>query len=140
MKPTDINEVSFDGVLIFGKYCLFSDIRIDRSTVPEGCYVYDIRHGDENDWTDPCEILPQVIVNYMGSIVTTERFPIEFSESFVTIDRDAGDWDLIENLDDSDLFDSYDNIPITLEEYIKYNNPTGWDIPLERIHQRLQHE
>ena len=134
MKPEPISEIKYwEPVLCFGKFVLFTGHRIDRSTIPEGCWVYDIRHGDEGDWTDPVEILPHVLCNYMGSIISTERFPIEFTESYINMDQNAGDWDYIENLDDEDLFDSFDNIPDTLEEYINYPNDTGWDVPLDRL-------
>lgn len=134
MKPKPINQISFEPVLCFGKYVLFSDLRIDRGSVPEGLWVYDIRHGDEGDWTDPVEILPHVLCNYMGSIVSTERFPVDFKESYIFMDQNAGDWDYIENLEDEDLWDDYDNIPNTLEGYMNYkNNTTGWDIPVDRL-------
>ena len=141
MKPVPINQISFDPVLCFGKFVLFTGHRIDRSTVPEGLWVYDIRHGDEGDWTDPVEILPHVMCNYMGSIVSTERFPIDFKESYVIMDQNAGDWDYIENLEDEDLWDDYDNIPDTLDGYMNYTrNETGWDIPIDRLLPREKEE
>lgn len=141
MKPEPINQISFEGVLCFGKFVLFTGHRIDRSTVPEGLWVYDIRHGDEGDWTDPVEILPHVLCNYMGSIVSSERFPIDFKESYVIMDQNAGDWDYIECLEDEDLWDDYDNIPETLEGYMNYTkNETGWDIPMDRLLPREKEE
>lgn len=141
MKPTPINQISFEPVLCFGKFVLFTGHRIDRSTVPEGLWVYDIRHGDEGDWTDPVEILPHVLCNYMGSIVSTERFPIDFKESYVIMDQNGGDWDYIECLEDEDLWDDYDNIPDTLEGYINYTkNETGWDILMDRLLPREKEE
>jgi len=138
---TPINQISFEPVLCFGKFVLFTGHRIDRSTVPEGLWVYDIRHGDEGDWTDPVEILPHVLCNYMGSIVSTERFPIDFKESYVIMDQNGGDWDYIETLEDEDLWDDYDNIPDTLEGYINYTkNETGWDIPMDRLLPREKEE
>ena len=141
MNPEPISQISFEGVLCFGKFVLFTGYRIDRSTVPEGLWVYDIRHGDEGDWTDPVEILPHVLCNYMGSIVSNERFPVDFKESYVLIDQNAGDWDYIECLEDEDLWDDYDNIPDTLEGYMNYtNNTTGWDIPLSSLLPREKEE
>jgi hypothetical protein len=141
MKPEPINQISFEPVLCFGKFVLFTGHRIDRSTVPEGLWVYDIRHGDEGGWTDPVEILPHVMCNYMGSIVSTERFPIDFKESYVIMDQNGGDWDYIECLEDEDLWDDYDNIPDTLEGYMNYTkNETGWDIPLDRLLPREKEE
>jgi hypothetical protein len=43
MKPEPINQISFEPVLCFVKFVLFTGHRIDRSTVPEGLWVYDIK-------------------------------------------------------------------------------------------------
>lgn len=139
MKPESIQELAkndvFEAIILFGKYCLFTGHRIERGSVPEGLFVYDIRHCDD-DWGEPCEILPHVLVNYLGSIVTTERFPIDFSKSYCDIHYDAGDFEYLENVEDEDLWDDYDNIPGDLEGYINYPNDTGWDIPVDRVYDR----
>lgn len=51
---------------------LFSDLRIDRSSVPEGWYCYEIRHDDEDQgyWA---EIGTSVMVNFWGTLLTTEQ-------------------------------------------------------------------
>ena len=38
----------FDHIELFGKPALFTNFRIDRSTVPENWYCYDFR-GSDND-------------------------------------------------------------------------------------------
>lgn len=138
MKPEPISEIKYwDPVLCFGKFCLFTGHRIDRATIPDGLWVYDIRHGDEGDWTDPVELLPHVLCNYMGSVITNERFPIDFTKFYINMDQDGGDWDYIENLDDEYLWDSFDNIPDTLDGYINYANDTEWNVPDERLIYRI---
>lgn len=54
---------------------LFSNGRIDRSKVPEGLYVYDLR-GSDDDSGEPCNIEKHVTVNHAGSIITSEPVPI----------------------------------------------------------------
>lgn len=136
MIPVDIMKLNeerrFDSVICFGKYCLFTPRRIDRGSVPPGLYVYDIRHGDEGDLTDPVEILPHVLCNYMGTIVANEPFPIDFKEFYINMDRDAGDLDYTEWLD-GELWDDDENIPNDINEYIDYPNETKWDVPRDRL-------
>ena len=42
----------FQHLELFGKYALFTNGRIDRSTVPRGWYCYDLRGSDD----DPGEL------------------------------------------------------------------------------------
>lgn len=52
-------EESFELMEMFGQTVLFTNMRVDRSTVPEGLHVYDVRHDD--DYTgEICEIKPFV--------------------------------------------------------------------------------
>lgn len=54
-------------------------IRIDRKTVPDGWYVYDIRH---DDYGDACEIKnAYVMVNHFASFYTKNKLPLEPGES-----------------------------------------------------------
>ena len=65
----------FQHVELFGKYALFTNGRIDRSTVPRGWYCYDIRGTDD----DPGElryIEKHVTVNHAGSILMPEKLDI----------------------------------------------------------------
>ena len=62
----------FQHVELFGKYALFTNGRIDRSTVPDGWYCYDFRGSDD----DPGElryIEESVAVNHSVEGVTTEN-------------------------------------------------------------------
>lgn len=38
---------NFEEVEILGKPALFSSLRIDRSTLPKGLYLYEVRHDDD---------------------------------------------------------------------------------------------
>ena len=70
-KDGDYTEVE-----LFDKPALFSNYRIDRDTVPEGLYCYDLR-GSDYDPGSPVTVEPYVTVNHAGSVLTIE--PIEFS-------------------------------------------------------------
>jgi hypothetical protein len=68
---------SYELVEVLGNECLFSCLRIDRTTVPEGLYAYDVRHDDECQG-DVCEIKPHILVNHWGTIICSE--PIEMTD------------------------------------------------------------
>ena len=64
-------EETFTEVRVLEKPALFHDLRIDRSTVPKGLYLYEVRHDDEG-WGDPVQIAKGIMVNHFGSIITRE--------------------------------------------------------------------
>lgn len=72
------NTEGFEVVEFLGKRALFTSMRIDRETVPDGAYCYDVRHADE-DGMVAAEIKPYVMVNHMGSILMAE--PLKMVDS-----------------------------------------------------------
>lgn len=70
------NEVVWMKVEVMGKECLFSDLRIDRNSIPEGYFKYEIRHSDDN-WDEPVEMALGVLVNFYGTLLTKEQFTLE---------------------------------------------------------------
>lgn len=79
MKPLPFNQIKdfeaaeievVNNKIITG---LFTNLRIDRDTLPEGCYAYDIREGD-NDVFSTVELF--VGVNHTGAFVTREEIPM----------------------------------------------------------------
>ena len=53
----------------------FTDLRVDRATVPESFYAYDVRDCCDGE---PCEVRSFVFVNHMGTLIT--RYPIPEAE------------------------------------------------------------
>ena len=47
MSRHDANRLTYDEVTIFGVPALFTDLRVDRATVPNGVYRYEVRYSDE---------------------------------------------------------------------------------------------
>ena len=74
----DAEKLTYQEVTILGKPALFTECRIDRTTVPEGVYRYELRHADE-DWGEPITLSRSILVNYYGSVLTREPFqlPVE---------------------------------------------------------------
>ena len=64
MNPddTEIQNRIFKQAKLFGKEVLFTDQRVDKHSVPEGLYCYDIRHSDHS-FSRPATIEPCVFVN-----------------------------------------------------------------------------
>ncbi len=66
---------------------LFSELRVDASTVPKGLIPYDIRYSDDDD-SIPATIESHVRVNYFGTVIVNE--PLNFGGSdYIEIT----DWD-----------------------------------------------
>lgn len=79
MKSMDFKDITaFEIVRIGGsKDVLFTFKQIDPETIPDGLYVYDIRHDDDS-LGDPATIEAKVFINRYGSIITTK--PIQHIE------------------------------------------------------------
>ena len=67
-------EESFELMEMFGQRVLFTNMRVDRDTVPQDLYVYEVRHDDDCTG-EICEIKPFVMVNHWGTMICKE--PIE---------------------------------------------------------------
>jgi hypothetical protein len=76
-KAMSVNarEEQYEHVELFGKPALFTDSRIDRSTVPEGFHCYDLR-GSDYDPGKPVTVENQVAVNHAGTVLTAEPVTI----------------------------------------------------------------
>lgn len=74
MGNIDAAREEFAEVEVYGRLALFTDFRIDKSTIPEGVYCYAMRHGDDD--AEPVTIEEHVVVNYYGAILTT--LPMDF--------------------------------------------------------------
>jgi hypothetical protein len=82
----------YEEIEVLGKSALFSNIRIDRSSVPKGLYLYEIRHDDDN-FGNPAQIARGILVNHMGSIITNE--PIKLPpDGYLDIDPEK-DWNYL---------------------------------------------
>lgn len=82
-KIKDMEE--YERVLVNDTEALFVDGRYDRSTLPEGLFLYDLRGSDE-DPGDPVAVEENVCVNHAGCVIMAE--PIHFpEEGFVPLEE-----------------------------------------------------
>lgn len=80
----------FSEIQVLGKPALFHDMRIERSSVPKGLYLYEVRHDDDG-FGNPVQIAKGIMVNHFGSILT--RSPIKLPPGgCLDIDPEK-DWD-----------------------------------------------
>lgn len=71
----DAAKEQFEHIELFGKPALFTDARVDVSTLPLGFYCYDLR-GSDNDPGRPVTLELHVGVNHAGSVLTPEKVKI----------------------------------------------------------------
>lgn len=74
----------------------WSDIRVDRDTLPEGWYAYDIRESDseeDDEWWLATIEENYVFVNHAGTFLTEEKLPLEEDASGRKRAYFSEDWD-----------------------------------------------
>ena len=78
-------DESYELIEILDKPALFSNGRISQSDLSEGLYKYDLRSGDETDFT---ALEKSVMVNHAGTVILKE--PLEFGDrDYIPLDEDS---------------------------------------------------
>ena len=74
MEPVFYNhEDSYKAVRLNGILAMFTISRIERDSLPEGIYAYDVRESDDGNQLSTIE--PSVCVNHGGTILTFQEIP-----------------------------------------------------------------
>lgn len=84
----------FEDVTVLGHPMIFTCLRVDRDTVPEGLYMYEVRH-DDNQQGDPVQIGNWIMVNHWGTIISNQPIRLEPSPNRNNAYRDIDpeeDW------------------------------------------------
>lgn len=68
--------IKTEKVEVKGIPCEFYDMRIDRKTVPEGKFLYEVA-GDDDSGGDPARIQEGILVNFYGSLICDQTLPLE---------------------------------------------------------------
>ena len=87
MSRHDANCLTYDEVTIFGLPALFTDLRVDRSTVPDGVYRYEIRYSDDYGG-EPVELARGIMVDFFGTVLTREPIQLPISGGLELNDGD----------------------------------------------------
>ena len=91
--PSD--ELYYEQVTVSGHTALFTNERIKRDTVPDGWYLYEVRHDDECQGI-PCEIAKGILVNFWGSLLMHDKLPEVEKEGFLCISEEEWNDDIPE--------------------------------------------
>lgn len=75
MMRLDYRTEKFQKVSVCGIPCDFSDVRIDRSTVPTERYQYEVT-GDDVSGGDPARVQRGVLVNFFGTLISDVPLPL----------------------------------------------------------------
>lgn len=81
MKGLDASTQQYELAEIDNKVVLFTNMRLDRATVPEGICCYDVRDSDNLDGS-MAQIKPFILVNHWGTILSKDPFPMDESGSY----------------------------------------------------------
>ena len=84
----------FEDVTVLGHPMIFTCLRVDRDTVPEGLYMYEVRHDDDQQG-DPVQIGNWIMVNHWGTIISNKPIRLEPSPNRNNAYRDIDpeeDW------------------------------------------------
>lgn len=85
MESIDVRKKKMVEVEVKGRMALFTEVRVDKDTIPDGMYCYDLRHGDDDGM--PCTIEQNVTVNYFGAVIVS--VPFDFgNEDYVPVSYD----------------------------------------------------
>lgn len=71
LDAIDVTKEQFQEVEIKGQYGIFTELRVDKSTIPEGMNCYELRHGDDDGY--PAALETGVRVNYFGAVLMTDK-------------------------------------------------------------------
>lgn len=103
----DAATEEFELVTVKQHPMLFTNFRINRDTIPRGCFAYEVRHDDECRG-EPVEISRRIIVNHWGTLISNVPLPLVRSEpggrAFLSIDDE--DW-------------NHEGITLSLQDYMR---------------------
>lgn len=72
---SDYRTEIFQKVSVCGIPCDFSNMRIDRSTVPEKRYQYEVADDNESQG-NPARVRHGIMVNFFGTLISDAPLPL----------------------------------------------------------------
>ena len=89
MIRLDYTKESMQKVLVRGILCEFNDMRIDRNTIPEGKYMYEVADDDSDG--EPARIRPGILVNFFGTIICNQKLEPDEGDT-IWLQDDEWEW------------------------------------------------
>ncbi len=69
------NNEKYTKVRVCGIECDFSDMRIDRNSVPKKRYHYDVA-GDDDSQSEPSKVGQGIMVNFFRTLISDALLPL----------------------------------------------------------------
>ncbi len=74
METVDVRKEVLEEVELLGRTGYFTELRVDKETVPEGMHCYELRHGDDDGF--PVSVEENVRGNYFGAVLLAEALEL----------------------------------------------------------------
>lgn len=74
METVDVQKEVLEEVELLGRMGYFTELRVDKDTVPEGMHCYELRYGDDEGF--PVSVEESVRVNYFGAVLLVETLEL----------------------------------------------------------------
>ena len=74
MRQNAMTE-DYEEVTLLEKPAIFTILRIDRTTVPKGYHLYEIRHDDDCQG-DAVQVAKGIMVNHWGTVIMRDELPM----------------------------------------------------------------
>ncbi|MCD8324705.1 MAG: hypothetical protein LUC32_07150 [Clostridiales bacterium] len=71
----------------------FSDVRINRNSIPDGFHFWELADGESDGI--PCRYRPFILVNFFGTFISTENLPVDDEECRAGYIDSENDWGFI---------------------------------------------
>ena len=68
----DASTARFEMVTVLDQPMLFTCCRVDKDTVPDELYIYEVRHDDDQRG-EPVQISDWIVVNHWGTVSLSTR-------------------------------------------------------------------
>lgn len=99
MKPIKFNDTSsYQHMEVLGVEGVFTSIRIQRDSLPEGFHKYSLREGEG---AFICQVAPEVLVNHAGDFITKTPLDLGSEKTRVLTEED---WSFTDKLFDFEAF------------------------------------
>ena len=105
-------EEKFEDVTVLGHPMLFTCARVDKSTVPDRLFMYEVRHDDDMQG-DPVQIANWIMVNHWGTLISNRP---------VTLTPNANRNNAYRDIDPEEDW-NYEGSVSTVKEYMEKHPP-----------------
>lgn len=76
MKRINAIKAEYVEAEVLGHPAIFTDLRIDRESVPDGLYMYELRHSGYDD-SIPAQIGQSILVNFFGTVILSDPLVLD---------------------------------------------------------------